>query len=501
MRRLVCLLVLVSVALVAGCGGDGGDDGGSTVGGFSSSAASCWDRDGDGYRDERCGGQDCDDANSEVHPGAYDVCGDRVDNDCDGVVDNPDEEYVEPDEFIFGVSSGLRFSSPDPTAELVELGMRWYRPNISWKAVMPTVPDPDLRLEDVDQEMIDALIDETDWSRIDALLRPFVEAGIHPIPVVGHGYTSAHSLIDGEPASPQRIGREHYLAYMYLYVRAVVERYDGDGYKDADGIVVKYWQIENELNQALLTAIWGWRLPVWLDALFSPWADWDFCTELLATLNRAVHESDPEAITVQNLHTDIHPNLSHMILQPSWIDAAMLWRDYMDIIGFDAYPNYYVDEPIYGEVVGERAAILREASCGKPVMVMEIGYPTGPAELGFSPEKQARFIDEAFHSAYDAGVVGYMHFGMFSADSHSVEITEEDIANMEWLGPLFTKGRALPLLIWSLLNLDYLHDHFLDVVKTVEGYWGVIGPGGVRKPGFYVLQDIAEEVYGDGERE
>ncbi len=42
----------------------------------------CVDRDGDGYL--ACAG-DCDDANPLVHPGAQDLVGDGIDNDCDGV--------------------------------------------------------------------------------------------------------------------------------------------------------------------------------------------------------------------------------------------------------------------------------------------------------------------------------------------------------------------------------------------------------------------------------
>lgn len=54
------------------------------------------DRDGDGYYaiapgfaagDEGACGDDCDDTNSSVHPGATEHC-DGVDNDCDGVIDN-----------------------------------------------------------------------------------------------------------------------------------------------------------------------------------------------------------------------------------------------------------------------------------------------------------------------------------------------------------------------------------------------------------------------------
>ena len=50
----------------------------------ASDCVSCGDGDGDGYADALCGGDDCNDAASGVHPGAVDVCGDGVDQDCSG---------------------------------------------------------------------------------------------------------------------------------------------------------------------------------------------------------------------------------------------------------------------------------------------------------------------------------------------------------------------------------------------------------------------------------
>jgi|GEM_PF-6235959 len=45
------------------------------------------DSDGDGYSSDQEGGDDCDDNDPLVNPGATEVCGDGVDNDCDGTVD------------------------------------------------------------------------------------------------------------------------------------------------------------------------------------------------------------------------------------------------------------------------------------------------------------------------------------------------------------------------------------------------------------------------------
>jgi len=54
---------------------------------------SCPDRDGDGHGSRFCfGGDDCDDANPAVHPGASEVCDDGVDNDCDGRADAVDDD-------------------------------------------------------------------------------------------------------------------------------------------------------------------------------------------------------------------------------------------------------------------------------------------------------------------------------------------------------------------------------------------------------------------------
>ena len=48
------------------------------------------DLDGDGYPQS----DDCDDSDASANPGLAEVCGDRIDNDCDGYVDDFDNDCI-----------------------------------------------------------------------------------------------------------------------------------------------------------------------------------------------------------------------------------------------------------------------------------------------------------------------------------------------------------------------------------------------------------------------
>ena len=393
--------------------------------------------------------------------------------------------------FILGVQNG-----PSATTWLPELGAGWVRTSLSWNRIDPIITDISLSLEEVlnSPEMVDDYIHNHDWTSLDNEYRSYLLAGLTPFPVVGLGWYTSYPLYQGEPATPDAIGKDTYLAYMYLHVRALVERWDGDGYEDAEGITLHLWQTENELNQAFLTALWGWRYPAYAEAFGSAWYDWDFLTDLLITLDRAVHDADPSALTTLNFHTDIPPEVNHLFRLPSWEESVTEWRDHMDLVGFDSYPNYYYADPVKGEVIGDRVETLTVLGGFKPVIAMEVGYPSGPSDLGYTPEKQAEFLDEAFHSAVEAGIVGYFHFKLSSPDSDDVDITEQDKMTLAAIGHLFENGHVLACTAWGITHIPYIEEHFLDVLQAVEGYWGLVNDAGERKPAFYVYQQFASEV-------
>jgi hypothetical protein len=71
---------------------DCSDDDACTMDSCSEAAGGCvhapLDADGDAHPAETCGGDDCDDDDDTIHPGAAEICGDLVDQDCDGTADD-----------------------------------------------------------------------------------------------------------------------------------------------------------------------------------------------------------------------------------------------------------------------------------------------------------------------------------------------------------------------------------------------------------------------------
>jgi hypothetical protein len=175
------------------------------------------------------------------------------------------------------------------------------------------------------------------------------------------------------------------------------------------------------------------------------------------------------------------------------------WKDLMDVIAFDAYPNYYSALPVRADAVGERVRTIRALVGDRPIVIMEIDYPYGPASRGFSPERQAEFLRGSYDAARAEGAAGYFKFRVVDDDAEkywNIELTPEDLANLAMIGPLYEQGKVSRILWWALPRAGYVRDHFLDALKSVEGHWGVIGRDGEKLPAYYVLQDIAGSAEG-----
>jgi hypothetical protein len=77
--------VSASVSTGGGMGGMGGMGGNNTTTGSAAAyGVPETDADLDGYNDINFGGDDCDDTNADIHPGAVEIAGDNVDSNCDG---------------------------------------------------------------------------------------------------------------------------------------------------------------------------------------------------------------------------------------------------------------------------------------------------------------------------------------------------------------------------------------------------------------------------------
>lgn len=80
------IIVFLSLTALTSCGGSGGSGSGSDsspVGNLNASL-SCPDNDGDGYTGASCGGVDCNDLDPNINPVVREICGDNIDQNCDG---------------------------------------------------------------------------------------------------------------------------------------------------------------------------------------------------------------------------------------------------------------------------------------------------------------------------------------------------------------------------------------------------------------------------------
>lgn len=340
---------------------------------------------------------------------------------------------VQPESIYIWSSASYEEKLDRLVADFLYVGTSWYRTYIIWKDVDPVLENPELARGDITDDMVEAYAFEDvdkNWEKYDLLIEKLGENDIHFFMVVGAGYTWELPRVEDQAdalvaALPDTIGYENYIAQACLHVKAAVRRYKG---------FIKVWVTEAELNMAGPTVLWGWR-----DG--EAWWDWSFKTDLLSTLSDCVHEEDPEAQVTMNFHTDI-----------LWKNHVRKWAQYLDIISLDAFPNYFISDPVLGKIVGNRVRQALELGTGKPVVIQETSYPTGVSYFDFSEAKQARYIEEGATAVFEAGGSGYYHFKLSAA---------EELGGGPWY-------------------------------RESESKYGLIRTDDTYKPGYFAYRDIIE---------
>ncbi len=291
-----------------------------------------------------------------------------------------------------------------------------------------------------------------DWSIPDRLIRELNAAGIAPLPLIGDGTAtpflsgfnpqpeispeapgfSCQTRVAGETRSYRGIGKEQYLAHLYLFSAGLARRYSKEPAK------VEWWNTENELNWTYIhTTVAGWRCG-------KSWVDQKFLTELLRVLYLGIKAGNPAALSTMNVN--IH--------DPDWIKDLDRWSPLMDALGLGSYPNYLFPRPLMDRILTAGVKLAVSRSKGKPVFILETGDPSGPAELGWNENLQARYISSSVAGATKQGARAYIYFKLDDTDL------------------------AIPA----------------GSLQQVENHWGLVRLDGTRKPAFFSYQNaIAQD--------
>jgi hypothetical protein len=249
--------------------------------------------------------------------------------------------------------------------------------------------------------------------------------------------------------------------------------------------------IEGELNESQLTTLFGWRSG-------DNWKDSSFLTSLIKAMSNTVREVDTKTPITICFHTDIHDNLHHHVLgrsvagKLSWKEWLHEWRDYMDIVGIDAYPNYYIADPVRGHEVGEKVAEAR-AIVDKPVMVMETAYPVPapgeilPEPVNFTEEKQAEYVRAALETSRSAGAQGFFYFSTKAVGVRN-RYTQKDLQALRVVGPAFHDGDVNAIVPFVIGNMSYCQNKLPEVLQNVESGLGIIRDDNSVRPVFTYLR-------------
>jgi hypothetical protein len=199
------------------------------------------------------------------------------------------------------------------------------------------------------------------------------------------------------------ISANEYLYNLKIYAHAVVRQFADE---------INLWQIENELNAAYFAA----AIPEWWRK-GDLWWNTEFRNRVWQILVDAVRTEDPTALIIHDFH------------MLGFMDALEEWKDDLDIVGINFYPNQLNSLPVMGFSIGEFVWAVRRALKGmesenKAVWLTETGYPGIEIEEAddhirladdlnyFSESRQTQYVENALRSAVGQGAKGFFYYSL-----------------------------------------------------------------------------------------
>ncbi len=305
---------------------------------------------------------------------------------------------------IFGTQM---YNDSRPTSlhydDLIESGATWLRIAVHWRQIEPNNTAPDNYI----------------WRHGDYV---FAAAGAGAgIRVIGTIEDAPDWAIEDPMKRDGPIIPEHIPDFLE-FVAELVERYDGDGFKDAPGSpVVDYWELYNEPDKKLTVTDGRWG---------------DHATEyseLLSAVYPVIKNANPNAkIVLGGLAYDWFEDQNGPFVRTFLDDVLAHGQgNNFDIFNFHAYPTFNINwTPGHSDVMGpgllEKAQFLRNklnaAGVNKPMIVTEAGWHSNhdPNHPG-SEEIQSRYVVEMYTQSLAADLDVMIWWMLYDAAGHGNE--------------------------------------------------------------------------------
>lgn len=290
----------------------------------------------------------------------------------------------------FGVQMYGSVNHTSGLSEMIAADVRWIRVPVSWASVEPEDVTPD----------------RYNWSSIDALVAAIAGADVEPLLTLG-----------GNPrwAAVYPMGPVTKVAALQEFMRALVERYDGDHVEDAPGSpVVRYWEIYNEPDLAD-----EWRAQGGGYGYFG--YNGAAYAALLDAIYPVVKEASPKAQVVFGGLSSDNFDFEGGPTDPDFIDDVLsnCTSACFDVMNFHYFPYFRFRWESYGRDVIGKAEYLRSkmADYGfdRPVMCTEATWYKA-TDWG-SESLQTRYVIPLFARGMAAGLTVTNWFAWKDIDS------------------------------------------------------------------------------------